>query len=143
MLSSYTSLHQELVKVSPLIFTTLIITQYTNLVACQILRPCLITTKGAEDIRLLGDEVYRRETGVIIDESDPIQVATPAVNRQRAMHIGKYTKQRTIRPHCWLGMWGTSELPIDTIFTEVVRRCAGDMIREAFNRPIVTKAFDG
>jgi len=83
---------KESVEITTDILGTLIVSEYANLVARQVLRPGLIITKSIENTQLLAHKVDRREAGIVVNERDPIQVAMTAMYRQRPMHIQEDTQ---------------------------------------------------
>ena len=75
-------IHQKLFEGTGHVFTTLIITKDANMVVSYVFHPGLIPTEGIEDIRLPGNEIDGRETGVVINESDPVEMSLSTTDGQ-------------------------------------------------------------
>ena len=87
VLTLYASIREEIIEIAAGIFTTLVVMEYANCMASEVLCPHLVTVEGTKDLRLLVDEVDSRVSQVIIDERDPVVVAMMAVHGQWTMHI--------------------------------------------------------
>ena len=58
---------------------------------------------------------------MIINERDPIVVATMTAHRQRAVHIGENSQEGALCSRRQSGVRGSHQLPIDAVLTENVR----------------------
>src|SRR5258706_15507397 len=87
MFMTYTCLSQKFIQIGPPIFATLIVTENADVLAGQIFHPSLVFMKCSKDVRLLGDEINSWKLRKIVDEGDPIHMATTAMHGQWPMHI--------------------------------------------------------
>ena len=96
-----------------------IITQNPNPLSGNILGPCLKLAVSFKDVWLFGDEVYSRETGIVIDICDPIRVSMLAAHGQRAMNVWEHLKEQLLHASHRFSVRCPRKFPIDAILTKV------------------------
>ena len=79
--------HQKPFEGTGHVFTTLIITKDADTVVSYVFCPGLIPTEGVEDVRLPGNEIDSGETGVVVNESDPVEMSLSTTDGQQAVNI--------------------------------------------------------